>query len=116
MSSLPAEFSIAPPARDAYAERQPPYAPEAEQAVLAAMLLDADAVMRAAEHVDDTMFYREGHRRIFRAMIALTERGAWQPLVDSMLHKQAEGRLADGDAVLHQIDLIESPAANRCLP
>jgi len=75
MSSLPAEFSIAPPARDAYAERQPPYAPEAEQAVIAAMLLDADAVMRAAEHVDDTMFYREGHRRIFRAMIALTERG-----------------------------------------
>ena len=31
--------------------------------------------MRAAEYVDDTMFYREGHRRIFRAMIALTERG-----------------------------------------
>src|SRR5690606_40618233 len=26
-------------------------------------------------HVDDTMFYREGHRRIFRAMIALSERG-----------------------------------------
>src|SRR5688500_10983207 len=75
MSSLPAEFSIAPPARDAYTERQPPYAPEAEQAVLAAMLLDADAVMRAAEHVDDTMFYREGHRRIFRSMVALTERG-----------------------------------------
>ena len=39
------------------------------------MLLDADAIMRAAEYVDDTMFYREGHRRIFRAMIALTERG-----------------------------------------
>ena len=28
--------------------------------------IDQDAVMRAAEHVDDTMFYREGHRRIFR--------------------------------------------------
>jgi replicative DNA helicase len=75
MSSSPAEFSIAPPVRDAYSERNPPYAAEAEQAVLAAMLLDADAIMRAAEYVDDTMFYREGHRRIFRAMIALTERG-----------------------------------------
>jgi replicative DNA helicase len=75
MSSSPVEFSIAPSARDAYSERNPPYAPEAEQAVLAAMLLDADAIMRAAEYVDDTMFYREGHRRIFRAMIALTERG-----------------------------------------
>ena len=39
------------------------------------MLMDADAIMRAAEYVDDTMFYREGHRRIFRAMVAVTERG-----------------------------------------
>jgi replicative DNA helicase len=75
MSSLPVEFSITPPARDAFKERQPPYAPEAEQAVLAAILLDPDAIMRAAEYVDDTMFYREGHRRIFRSMVALTERG-----------------------------------------
>ena len=44
--------------------------------MLGAMLLDSDAVMRAAEHVDDTMFYREGHRRLFRAMFAITERGA----------------------------------------
>jgi replicative DNA helicase len=39
------------------------------------MLLDADAILRASEHVDDTMFYREGHRRLFRAMFAITERG-----------------------------------------
>jgi replicative DNA helicase len=44
--------------------------------VIAAMLMDADAIMRAAEHVDDTMFYREGHRRIFRAVVALTEKGS----------------------------------------
>ena len=75
MSSSPVEFSIAPPARDPYKERRPPYAEEAEQAVLAAMLMDTDAIMRAAEYVDDTMFYREGHRRIFRAMVAVTERG-----------------------------------------
>jgi len=62
--------------RDPYAERQPPYSEDAEQAVLAAMMMDTDAVMRAAEVLDDTMFYREGHRRIFRAMIAITERGA----------------------------------------
>jgi len=39
------------------------------------MLMDQDAVLRAAEHVDDTMFYREGNRRIFRAMVGITERG-----------------------------------------
>ena len=95
MSSLPVEFSIAPPARDPYRERQPPYAAEAEQAVLAAMLIDADAIMRAAEHVDDTMFYREGHRRIFRAMIAVTERG---DVVDPLTLADELGRRGELEA------------------
>ena len=50
MSSSPVEFSIAPPTRDPYKERRPPYAEEAEQAVLAAMLMDTDAIMRAARN------------------------------------------------------------------
>ena len=77
MSSLPAEYSMAAPAltRDPYRDRRPPYSEDAEQAVLGAMLMDADAVMRAAETIDDTMFYREGNRRIYRAMITLAERG-----------------------------------------
>ncbi|HJR64582.1 MAG TPA: replicative DNA helicase [Gemmatimonadaceae bacterium] len=74
MSSSPADYSIAP-ARDAYRDRRPPYSEDAEQAVIAAMLMDQDAILRAAEHVDDTMFYREAHRRIFRSMIAISERG-----------------------------------------
>jgi replicative DNA helicase len=39
------------------------------------MLMDRDAVDRVNEVVDDTMFFREGNRRIFRAMVALAERG-----------------------------------------
>ncbi|HEX5436898.1 MAG TPA: replicative DNA helicase [Gemmatimonadaceae bacterium] len=74
MSSSPADYSI-PPARDAYRDRRPPYSEDAEQAVIAAMLMDQDAILRASEYVDDTMFYREAHRRIFRAMVALSERG-----------------------------------------
>jgi replicative DNA helicase len=57
------------------AGRQIPWSNEAEQAVLGAMLLDQDAALKAAEVLDDTMFYREGHRLLFRAMVALTERG-----------------------------------------
>ena len=76
MSSSPVEYSIAPSlARDPYRDRRPPYSEDAEQAVLSAMLMDQDAVLRATEHVDDTMFYAERHRRIFRAMIAIAERG-----------------------------------------
>jgi replicative DNA helicase len=78
MSSSPVEYSIALPpsaARDPYRDRRPPYSEDAEQAVLSAMLMDQDAVLRATEHVDDTMFYAERHRRLFRAMIAIAERG-----------------------------------------
>jgi replicative DNA helicase len=58
---------------DPYVGRAAPWSQEAEQAVLGAMLLDQDAALRAAELVDDSMFYREPHRRLFRAMLALTE-------------------------------------------
>jgi replicative DNA helicase len=58
-----------------FAGRQAPWSNEAEQAVLGAMLLDQDAALKSAELLDDTMFYREGHRLLFRSMIALTERG-----------------------------------------
>ena len=77
MSSSPAEYSIAPPAaRDPFKDRKPPYSEDAEQAVLGAMLLDADAIVRAVELVDETMFYREAHRKSFRAMLVLHQNGA----------------------------------------
>jgi replicative DNA helicase len=56
-------------------DRQPPYAAEAEVSVLGGMLIDGDAVAKAVEAIDETMFYREGHRRIFRSMARLFQRG-----------------------------------------
>jgi replicative DNA helicase len=84
-----------PPQRDPYADRQPPYSEDAEQAVLAAMMMDTDAVMRAAEVVDDTMFYREAHRRIFRSMMSLTER---REVVDPLTLSEELTRRGDLDA------------------
>src|SRR4051812_18458759 len=77
MSSSPIEYSIAPQhlGRDPYRDRRPPYSEDAEQAVLSAMLIDQDAVLRAVEHVNDSMFYAERHRRIFRAMVSIAEKG-----------------------------------------
>lgn len=68
-SVSPASSSTADP----YVGRTAPWNNEAEQAVLGAMLLDQDAALRAAELIDDSMFYREPHRRLYRAMLALTE-------------------------------------------
>ena len=75
MSSLLENSSIAPTVADTFRDRRPPWSEDAEQAVLGAMIMDRDAILRAAEFVDDTLFYREGHRRIFRAVVALNERG-----------------------------------------
>ena len=56
-------------------DRRPPSSAEAEISVLGGMLIDRDAVTRAIEHVNDSMFFREAHRRLFRAMARLFERG-----------------------------------------
>ncbi len=76
MSSLLDDSSIAPAARDPFRDRRPPYAEDAEQAVISAMMMDRNAIVRAIEFVDDSMFYREAHRRLFRAILALNERGS----------------------------------------
>lgn len=60
---------------DAFADRTAPYSPEAELAVLGGMLIDSDAVTKAIEVVDDSMFHREGNRRAFRAMVRIFQRG-----------------------------------------
>jgi replicative DNA helicase len=70
MSESPASSSIA----EAFSTRSAPWSNDAEQAVLGAMLLDQDASLSAAQLLTDDMFYREAHRRLFRAMLALTER------------------------------------------
>src|ERR1043166_122768 len=79
MSSSPVEFSItAHPqalARDPYRDRRPPYSEDAEQAGLSAIVMDQDAVLRALEFVTATMLDDERHRRLFRAMVTITERG-----------------------------------------
>lgn len=67
--------SIALEAADVFAGRQPPWSEEAEASILGGMLIDGDAVAVAMEFVDDAAFYREGNRRIFRAMMRLYNRG-----------------------------------------
>jgi replicative DNA helicase len=96
MSSSSVEYSIAPSlSRDPFRDRQPPYSEDAEQAVLSAMLMDQDAIVRAVELVDDSMFYAERHRRIFRAMVAITERGS---VVDPLTLSEELGRKGELEA------------------
>jgi len=81
---------------DTYTGRAVPWSQEAEQAVLGAMLLDQDAALLATELVQDDMFYREGHRRLFRAMVSLVER---RTVIDPVTLRDELGRRGELDAV-----------------
>jgi replicative DNA helicase len=92
-SELPDNSSS--PTPDPFQGRAVPWSAEAEQAVLGAMLLDSDAALRAAELVDDTMFYREAHRRLWRALRGLVEQ---RMVVDYVTVQEELSRRGDLDA------------------
>jgi replicative DNA helicase len=59
------------------------------------MLLDSDAGLTAVELLSDKDFYREGHRRIFRAMAKLLEHGG---VIDPVILRDELERRGDLDA------------------
>ncbi len=54
--------------------RIPPHNQEAEQAVLAGILIDSEAIAKTIEILISDDFYRDSHRKIYQAMITLYER------------------------------------------
>ena len=45
-------------------DRSPPFSMEAETAVLGGMLIDSEAVTRAVEHLDHSLYYSEAKLRL----------------------------------------------------
>jgi replicative DNA helicase len=93
--------------------RQTPWSEEAEQAVLGAMLLDQDAALKAAQLLTDNAFYRDAHRRIFRAMGAILEKGdVIDPLVlRDQLHRRGDLDAAGGmDYLAELLDVVPTAA------
>jgi replicative DNA helicase len=96
-----------------YAGRQAPWSNEAEQAVLGAMLLDQDAALKAAELLDDTMFYREAHRVLFRGMVTLAERSdVIDPITlrDELLRRGDLDRAGGMEYIGSLIDVVPTAA------
>jgi replicative DNA helicase len=59
---------------DLLTSKIPPHSLEAERAVLGAVLLERESLPKAVELLKPSDFYKEGHRKIFDAMIRLFER------------------------------------------
>jgi replicative DNA helicase len=109
MSALPVSSST----DNARPLRQAPWSPEAEQSVLGAMLLDADAALKAVQLLQDDVFYRDSHRRIYRSMEIVLERGdVLDPLVlRDELHKQGDLEAVGGmDYLAELLDMVPTAA------
>jgi len=61
--------------REQYLEKPLPSSPESERVILGAILLDNQLISQAIELLQSDDFYSPLHRRIFKAMTALFERG-----------------------------------------
>jgi replicative DNA helicase len=94
-------------------DRTPPFSLEAETAVLGGMLIDREAVTRAIEHLNESMFYREANRRLYRAMVRLYERGDVIDVItlSDELKKTAEMDAAGGfDYLAALVDAVPTAA------
>src|SRR5262245_491646 len=92
----------------------PPQAVEAERAVLAAMLLDHEAVGVAMEQIDGSVFDRTAHQKSIEAIGALFNRSEKADLVTlaEELRKRGELEAVGGPAALTQVLEYATAASN----
>ncbi|MFQ5768660.1 MAG: replicative DNA helicase, partial [Acidobacteriota bacterium] len=76
-------------------ERSMPCNLEAERSVLGAVLVDNLAMNQALQRLKPDDFHHQGHRRIFRAMIGLSEKGG---AIDLVTLKEALAQAGDLEA------------------
>ena len=87
--------------------RVPPQALEAEESVLGGVLLDNTALDRLIELVRPDDFYRGAHRKLFRAMLALSERNEPVDLITLSESLRTRGELADVGGAAYLSELVE---------
>jgi replicative DNA helicase len=92
----------------------PPQNLEAESSVLGGILLENDAVNIVLELLRPEDFYRESHRKVFRAMIELTDRSEPVDLITLSEYLKSRGELdaVGGSAYLASLADFVPTAAN----
>jgi len=90
----------------------PPQDIEAEQAVLGAVFLDADAIIDAMEVIAPEDFYRRSHQIIFQAMIQLSDRSESIDLITLKAEIEKSNSLEDVGGLKYLTELSQaSPSA-----
>lgn len=88
--------------------RLPPQNLEAEQSVLGAILLDNACLSRALEVLSDEDFYRNSHRKIYRAMLDLAEQGEVIDQITLSEYLQRRGQLDEVGGVVALAELVQA--------
>jgi replicative DNA helicase len=96
------------------ASRIPPQALDAERSVLGSMLLSRDAIATAIQHLEDEAFYREAHRKIWRAIIEMFDRSEAVDMVTLVeeLKRRKELEGVGGVTYLTTLDQFVATAGN----
>lgn len=94
-------------------ENIPPQDIEAEQAVLGAIFLDAEALVEAMAQIEPQDFYRRAHQIVFRSMIALNDRNENIDIITLKSQIESENTLEDVGGISYLTELSQvTPTAS----
>jgi replicative DNA helicase len=102
------------PESEAALGRTPPQALDAERSVLGSMLLSRDAIATAIQNLDERDFYRDAHRKIWRAIVEVFDRNEPVDMVTLVeeLKRRRELEGIGGASYLTTLDQFVATAAN----
>jgi replicative DNA helicase len=94
----------------------PPQNTEAEQSVLGGILIENEALNRVVEILNYDDFYRESHRKIFKSMIALSEKNEPSDLITLTNELKYQNLLEEIGGASYLASLIDSvPTAAKAM-
>jgi replicative DNA helicase len=99
-------------AADLSQPKLPPQNLEAEQSVLGAVLLDNSAMAKAMELLVEENFYRTSHRKIYRAMLELSELGEVIDQITLTERLKAQGEIEAVGGAAYLAELVQSVASS----
>ncbi|MBN1957709.1 MAG: replicative DNA helicase [Desulfuromonadales bacterium] len=92
---------------DVQTHRLPPQNLEAEMSVLGGVLLENEALNRTLEYLTTSDFYRESHRKIFNALLALADKSEPADLVTLTAQLKSRGELEDVGGSTYLATLVD---------
>ena len=94
-------------AEDLTLDRSLPHSLDAERSVLGSILLENNALHQAQQFLRDDDFYRDDHRRIYRAMGELSERAAAIDLLTIKEELERRGELEAAGGIPYLSSLVD---------